>query len=377
MLLRLQHPASWNDFESLCHMLWKEIWQDPNAQKNGRNGQAQNGVDIFGTPLYQEEYEGVQCKDKNAQLGSILTKKELLKECNNATNFLPKISRFTLAASCPNDAILQQEARLMNDEEEFPFKVNIWFWDEIEAEVRTRANLMDVFYKGFPIETDTSVKISATTSKDQFSAFFTRPNLWDNINSKIHISLKMLSYELCDNAYKYGKAKQVKMSFDGKRFQIKDDGIPFNPIAELPNYTVVTLDKYMGSLEFQQFLEMFDAVIEVSHNSTNEFNNVFSIEIKNEFIKPTTTQEFTVNLQNIWGRGAGKKYAQNLKIAEGTEEVILNFDNEAVMSVSAEVIKTMKQQVAKDVNVKVLVGEDSKLIKLNELIDGVDIEKRN
>ncbi len=39
---RLPIPRNWQDFESICHQLWKEIWNDPNAQKNGRQGQADN-----------------------------------------------------------------------------------------------------------------------------------------------------------------------------------------------------------------------------------------------------------------------------------------------------------------------------------------------
>ncbi len=35
-------------FESLCLHLWKEIWGDPEAKKNGRSGQPQAGVDVFG-----------------------------------------------------------------------------------------------------------------------------------------------------------------------------------------------------------------------------------------------------------------------------------------------------------------------------------------
>lgn len=51
-LSNFQHPPpkNWQDFESLCHDLWKEIWKDPNAQKNGRSGQEQHGVDVFGQP---------------------------------------------------------------------------------------------------------------------------------------------------------------------------------------------------------------------------------------------------------------------------------------------------------------------------------------
>ena len=52
MKQQLNPPANWNDFEDLCHKLWRSIWGDPNTQKHGRKGQAQHGVDIYGKPSY-------------------------------------------------------------------------------------------------------------------------------------------------------------------------------------------------------------------------------------------------------------------------------------------------------------------------------------
>ena len=52
MKQQLNPPANWNDFEDLCHKLWRSIWGDPNTQKHGRRGQAQHGVDIYGKPSY-------------------------------------------------------------------------------------------------------------------------------------------------------------------------------------------------------------------------------------------------------------------------------------------------------------------------------------
>ncbi len=53
-------PANWQDFELLCRDLWAELWQDPSAQLNGRPGQKQDGVDIFGQPNGGGEWAGVQ-----------------------------------------------------------------------------------------------------------------------------------------------------------------------------------------------------------------------------------------------------------------------------------------------------------------------------
>ena len=42
----LRRPANWQDFESLCLLLWRAEWKSEDIKKNGRNGQAQKGVDI-------------------------------------------------------------------------------------------------------------------------------------------------------------------------------------------------------------------------------------------------------------------------------------------------------------------------------------------
>jgi class 3 adenylate cyclase len=45
---RWDPPNDPRAFESLCLDLWRYDWHDPNAQKNGRSGQPQAGVDVFG-----------------------------------------------------------------------------------------------------------------------------------------------------------------------------------------------------------------------------------------------------------------------------------------------------------------------------------------
>ena len=113
---RLPIPKNWQDFENVCHRLWAEIWNDVNAQKNGRKGQPQNGVDIFGKPLYSKSYDGVQCKDKDNRLGSILTENELEQESKKVKGFTPRISSFTLATTSPRDQQMQEFCRKVNED---------------------------------------------------------------------------------------------------------------------------------------------------------------------------------------------------------------------------------------------------------------------
>lgn len=49
-LKSLPKPQNWQDFETLCKKLWGEIWECHEIKKNGRQGQVQNGVDVYGKP---------------------------------------------------------------------------------------------------------------------------------------------------------------------------------------------------------------------------------------------------------------------------------------------------------------------------------------
>lgn len=40
-------PKSWDEFEDICADILKSLWEDPFATRNGRAGQAQNGVDVY------------------------------------------------------------------------------------------------------------------------------------------------------------------------------------------------------------------------------------------------------------------------------------------------------------------------------------------
>src|SRR5262245_4574161 len=75
---RIPPPSKWEDSETLCADLWRRIWQDENTQRNGRSGQPQNGVDVFGRPGKGSRWAGIQCKGKNEFVRSVLTERELL-----------------------------------------------------------------------------------------------------------------------------------------------------------------------------------------------------------------------------------------------------------------------------------------------------------
>ena len=71
-------PRDWTTFEDLCLALFRAEWNDSFAQKNGRTGQPQHGVDVFGSPQTSRGViYGVQCKGKDRRYGAKATIREL------------------------------------------------------------------------------------------------------------------------------------------------------------------------------------------------------------------------------------------------------------------------------------------------------------
>ena len=244
MNYRLPIPQNWQDFENICHKLWQDIWNDFNAQKNGRQGQTQNGVDIIGKPAYSNGYAGVQCKDKNGHLGSTLSEKELVRECSNAIEIRPQLINFTLATTAPRDANIQFVARKLTLDTHIPFDVSVWSWDDIETELCFRPLILEHYYPKFEIHSiaDLGIKLNHNTAKDVLLAFYSRPQIRSVVSQELLNDIISVSYEICDNAFKHGRATQIHIDYNNGIFSIIDNGILFNPLTQL-DYTKANPEK--------------------------------------------------------------------------------------------------------------------------------------
>ena len=132
--VQLEPPTDWSAFEDLCWGLWKALWGDHNAQKNGRKGQTQCGVDIFGQPNSGQKWAGVQCKGKENFTKQNVSKQEIQREIRKALKFKPKLNEFTIATTSPRDQSLQEFARVETERlrRSKRFRVAVCGWNDIE-----------------------------------------------------------------------------------------------------------------------------------------------------------------------------------------------------------------------------------------------------
>ena len=133
-------------FENLCLDLWKRIVRDKHLQKNGRPGQRQNGVDIFGRKDGTMNWVGIQCKVKSA--GERLTEAEVEEEIRKASNFNPQLSEYIVVTTASRDQRLQEFVRAKTAEHinRRLFPIHVVFWDDIELELAREDNL-DIYYR--------------------------------------------------------------------------------------------------------------------------------------------------------------------------------------------------------------------------------------
>jgi len=108
--LRVPPIKDENAFEDFCRDLWELVWNDPNARRNGRRGQAQCGVDVYGIPDGADRYEGVQAK----AVADPLTDAEIQDEIDQAKKFDPPLRRLIIATGAPRDANGQKYVRNVN-----------------------------------------------------------------------------------------------------------------------------------------------------------------------------------------------------------------------------------------------------------------------
>ena len=140
-------PNDEHSFEELCLRLLRKHWDCPNAQRHGRRGHRQFGVDIFG--LSNGRVHGAQCKHKENGRKLNLAK-DVLAEVTKAEGFTPQLDSFLILTTTRRDPVIQRQVlkASLERQKERKFSVNVFFWDDLEELLREYGDVRDLVYGG-------------------------------------------------------------------------------------------------------------------------------------------------------------------------------------------------------------------------------------
>ena len=152
--MKIPPPKSWQEFEDIVLSALRLRWKSSDLTKNGRPGQKQDGVDIYG---HDDMGRLVGIQGKNTTSG--ITFKVVESEIEKASSFKPTRRCLFVATSAPTDANLQKEVRLLSqhrvNEDRFP--VGILFWEDIIQDLTTDEQVFNKHYPQLSVRKTTQI----------------------------------------------------------------------------------------------------------------------------------------------------------------------------------------------------------------------------
>jgi hypothetical protein len=120
------------------------IWKDPNTKRYGRNGQNQDGVDVYGKSGGQNVASQVKNMDR-------LTEAKALEEINRAKSYNPPIKELHFAICGDRDTRFTQfiEKQSCSHVKHGGFSVHVWFFEDIVQKLTGDPCLEHKYLKAF------------------------------------------------------------------------------------------------------------------------------------------------------------------------------------------------------------------------------------
>lgn len=168
---QLRKPENWDDFENLCKKLWGEIWECKEIKKNGRKGQSQNGVDVYGIPNGEKLYYGIQCKGKDEYSHKLLSENEIDREIELAKSFKPPLAKFYFATTANKDSKIEEYIRIkdLENRQRYLFEVHLFSWDDIVDLIDENKQTHDWYLNLHKFKQKSEVMVCFEDDKDELT----------------------------------------------------------------------------------------------------------------------------------------------------------------------------------------------------------------
>jgi hypothetical protein len=291
---QLPKPEYWTDFEDLCKKLWGEIWKCPEIKKNGRKGQEQHGVDVYGIPFGETQFYGIQCKGKDEYSHSKLTIKEIDSEIEKVKKFTPPLKKLYFVTTSNKDSLIEEYVRSRDVEHRTTglFEVHIYSWEDIVDLITENKHTHDWYCekKGFRNSFNVELEFSDGTLIKHFSPIFIKETtrhidisfmeiidfedpMWDDFkNPKLPFQKKIKSKE---DLLEYFLKKPEEESIEEY-----NDPQPIRRSFTFPSYMDITTNH--STCKFSLILKNTGTSVLEDYKIYLDFENVISIDTVNK-----------------------------------------------------------------------------------------------
>ncbi len=153
---RIDPPNNDEMFEDVCRDLVREAWKNPSANRVGRSGQNQFGIDVRG---FDEngKITGIQCRKKDLLLKGKISETDIRNVVDDAKKHIPPLERLIIATTLPRDINLQNIAFSITVENKKVglFTVEIWSWEDIKDLFSKNRKTLGYYFPEFKLTEDT------------------------------------------------------------------------------------------------------------------------------------------------------------------------------------------------------------------------------
>ncbi len=141
----IKPPETERAFVSLCFEFFKNLWNDPGAQRDARSAQPASGIDIFGR--VKGKWIGVHCR-----FAPSLSPRELEISVEKAKTFEPRLDTLIVATTGTKVAMIEEHARKLARVE--GLEVQIWPWTAIVRDLAERPAIFASLLSKFSISSE-------------------------------------------------------------------------------------------------------------------------------------------------------------------------------------------------------------------------------
>ncbi|MBX9591705.1 MAG: hypothetical protein K2X43_20635 [Hyphomonadaceae bacterium] len=143
--VEIPKPLNWQDFQRCCAPLFRNIIGDQQLQEWGREGQDQQGIDLFGfRDRDPKQPVGIQCK----RIDEPITEKIIRADVAKARKLRPDLTELVFATTSERDARIQATAAQITQElhtDGWPCRVTVMGWQDLRLEIAKYPDALDAF----------------------------------------------------------------------------------------------------------------------------------------------------------------------------------------------------------------------------------------